>query len=275
MSCPRTREIDLAAYVVEPQAPEWVAFREHLPGCPDCGAALREWTQLELGLGGLRGAGAAAAHPSPESLARFEATPQRLGTEERRGIEAHLLACRTCADELRALRGFDFAAATEASDATRRASDVLGDLARGAAELGGRARDWIAGRAAELLPGPEPAFVFQSAAERPEVTSPGRPVALALLVVTGGSRAGESLPIVRGALRIGRGSACELRIDLPDLPDVAAVLDAAPGRFALRVPGDPTLVRVNGATAPVHELQDGDVLEIASLRFRLAVLDAA
>ncbi len=40
MTCPIRAEIDLEAYLIEPAAPAWEAFRAHVPTCPECSA---EW----------------------------------------------------------------------------------------------------------------------------------------------------------------------------------------------------------------------------------------
>jgi hypothetical protein len=108
MSCRRTQEIDLMTFLSDGSGEEFAAFREHYPSCDECAAEVRAWTELHLLLAGGR-SGTEAAHPAEEQLLRFEERPETLPAEERRAIEAHLEFCRSCPDELRALRGFDFA----------------------------------------------------------------------------------------------------------------------------------------------------------------------
>ena len=106
MSCRRAFELDLAEFVADPRASEFVAFLEHYPACAECSAEVRAWTELEAQL---RGEGA-SAHPDEATLLRFEQSPGSLGAAERSRVESHLATCHSCADELAALRAFDFAA---------------------------------------------------------------------------------------------------------------------------------------------------------------------
>lgn len=96
------------AFLSDASGEEFAAFREHYPSCNECSAEVRAWTELHLLLAGGR-PGTEAAHPAEEQLLRFEERPEALPAAERRAIEAHLEVCRSCPDELRALRGFDFA----------------------------------------------------------------------------------------------------------------------------------------------------------------------
>ena len=117
MSCRKSLEIEFAEFLADPRAPGFEAFRAHYPRCADCAAEVRAWTELHLLLAGGR-PGTEAAHPAEEQLLRFEEHPETLPAAERRAIEAHLEVCRSCPDELRALRGFDFAS-LEASPAAK------------------------------------------------------------------------------------------------------------------------------------------------------------
>jgi hypothetical protein len=106
MSCRRAFELDLAEFVADPRASEFAAFLEHYPACAECSAEVRAWTELEAQL---RGEGV-SAHPDEATLLRFEQSPGSLGAAERRRVESHLATCHSCADELAALRAFDFSA---------------------------------------------------------------------------------------------------------------------------------------------------------------------
>ena len=118
MTCQRASEIDLAAFLVEPDLPEWEGFRAHYPECSDCAAAVAAFTRLESALRAPVAGAAGAAHPEPARLARFAADPSALGAEAT-ALSAHLAGCARCRTELRALQGFDWRRIAESADAPR------------------------------------------------------------------------------------------------------------------------------------------------------------
>ena len=93
------------SFLADARSNEFAGFRQHYPTCAECSAEVRAWTELHLLLDATGGAG----HPAEAQLLRFEDSSQALPADERRAIEAHLETCSSCADELRSLRGFDFA----------------------------------------------------------------------------------------------------------------------------------------------------------------------
>ncbi len=105
MSCQQTQEIDLMSFLADARSSAFAGFRQHYPTCAECSAEVRAWTELHLLLSATGG----AAHPAEEQLLRFEDGREALPADERRALEAHLETCSSCADELRSLRGFDFA----------------------------------------------------------------------------------------------------------------------------------------------------------------------
>jgi anti-sigma factor RsiW len=107
MTCRRSREIELEAFLIDAGAPEWAEFRTHYPRCPDCSAEIARWTQLE---GWLRSAAPAGepVHPAESLLVRYEEEPVRLTPAERRAVAGHLEACAACRSSVLALRRFDF-----------------------------------------------------------------------------------------------------------------------------------------------------------------------
>ena len=113
MSCTRSRETDLAAFIVEPSAAEWAEFRAHYPGCADCSAEVARWSKLE---GVLRATGT-AWHPSDEMLLAFGRAPAKLQPAQGSAIRRHLGSCVLCRDALAAVRSFDFGAAAAAEPA--------------------------------------------------------------------------------------------------------------------------------------------------------------
>jgi hypothetical protein len=105
--CRKAFERDLAAFVIDPHDPTWAEFREHYPTCPDCAGEVGAWTELQVEL--QSGEGKRGPHPSKELLLSYEERRETLQPAELRAIEGHLACCHACADELRALRRFDFA----------------------------------------------------------------------------------------------------------------------------------------------------------------------
>lgn len=106
MTCRKSFELDLAAFLANPRDAEWDEFRAHYPQCVDCAAEVAAWTALGAQLG--------PEHPAPETLLRFADDPSSMAAEERDATARHVARCAACADELRALGGF---AAARADDA--------------------------------------------------------------------------------------------------------------------------------------------------------------
>jgi hypothetical protein len=99
MACRKAFDLDLVACLLDAGRPEWQEFSEHYPRCTECAAEVRTWTELQSSL--------APPHPGPEELIRFESRANDLPADARTAIAAHIGTCRSCRDELRALRAFD------------------------------------------------------------------------------------------------------------------------------------------------------------------------
>ena len=108
MSCRRAFDIDLTAFVADASGPEWADFRAHYPGCAECAAEVRIWTELHETL--RAGAATPSSHPAEALLVEYAERADTLAADDLRSIEHHVAACRLCADELTTLRKFDFAA---------------------------------------------------------------------------------------------------------------------------------------------------------------------
>lgn len=123
MGCRRAYDTDLGEFVRDPGGSEWTAFRLHYAGCPECSAEVRAWTELHTLLQGEQTAlpeyDPGLPHPAPERLLQFEEAPGSLPAAERQLLERHLARCRSCADELAALRRFDLAAIKRVAPARR------------------------------------------------------------------------------------------------------------------------------------------------------------
>ena len=107
MKCPKAFELDLADFVVDPSSEAWAAFRAHYPECEDCAAEVAIWDEMQAFLRS-GGPGATTAHPPKELLLRYEEQRATLSAIEAAMLGKHLATCRTCPDELAALRTFDF-----------------------------------------------------------------------------------------------------------------------------------------------------------------------
>jgi hypothetical protein len=104
-SCQKASEIDLAAFLTEPQNPAWEEFRQHYPQCEPCSAEVAKWEKLEHLLGRVS---QEAAHPAEERLVQFKQSPGSLTPKERRSIQLHLKTCPVCREGLALLASFDF-----------------------------------------------------------------------------------------------------------------------------------------------------------------------
>jgi hypothetical protein len=268
MSCSRARDLDLAAYLIDPADPEWSDFRGHYPTCADCSAALQTWTKLERALRARAPEGAQGPHPEPAQLEAFDSAPNTLPLERWQAIDRHLRSCHGCSDELAALRSFDLEGL--AATAPPRRADALRDLGRalgdGVRALAGRARETAFEVAGSL--GPEAAVAVQSAGHR---AGPRRPVAV---LVALGELSGETLALFEGERRLGRGAECELRLEHDSLPRVAARLEVEPGRCTLVAIAPRPPVLVNGEPVERAELRDGDRVTLGSEEFELRLVGA-
>ena len=106
-SCQKALEMDLAAFLTEPQDPQWEEFRQHILHCEPCSAEVSQWAKLEQVLRAV-GKSVVATHPAEERLVQFRHSPESLIPEERRSIQQHLHSCPVCSEGLSLLRSFDF-----------------------------------------------------------------------------------------------------------------------------------------------------------------------
>jgi DNA-directed RNA polymerase specialized sigma24 family protein len=252
-------EVDLAAYLAAPTGDEWASFRLHFPFCPHCSAAVAAWTELEVALRSGAAGRVGSAHPQPARLVAFDAEPAVRAADRGRETADHLRSCRRCADELAALRAFDFGALPASplpppSQALRALFRALGERLAGS----GRSRG---GRGDATRP-------EHAARPAPPHDAPRgvRPVAV---LVALGRHAGKAFPLFPGTVRIGRARECEIRIEDAD-SRVAATLRIEGNERALEARARRAL-QVNGRPAARATLSDGDRLELAgvALEFRL------
>jgi hypothetical protein len=107
MTCRRSDDVDLAAFLAHEDSGAHNAFRAHYPGCEDCAAEVRVWTALHTRLASSAN-DPTDPHPPPELLLALEEHPNGLPAWERRRVADHLQTCAPCRDELRTLQMFDF-----------------------------------------------------------------------------------------------------------------------------------------------------------------------
>lgn len=113
MKCQQAFALDLAAFVVDPSADAWAGFRAHYPGCIDCAAEVAVWDEMQTFLRS-GGPGTTTVHPPKELLLRYAEHRASLSAIEAALVGKHLASCRTCPDELAALRTFDFSVVSPA-----------------------------------------------------------------------------------------------------------------------------------------------------------------
>jgi anti-sigma factor RsiW len=120
MSCRRAYDLDLAAFLADPRAPELAEFVEHYPRCPECAAEVRAWTEVHLAL--------ASRHPAPAELLAYH--DGSLGADARAMVGRHLATCPACAEELRAVQRFDVTRVPAALAPRPRRATPAGSVAR-------------------------------------------------------------------------------------------------------------------------------------------------
>jgi hypothetical protein len=143
MTCGKAFDIDVAAFVRAPAAPEWGDFRTHYPHCPTCAGEVRVWAEFEAVADADIGPGldsAPAAHPAPADLLAFDTEGARMDPARRDAVEVHLADCRWCSDERESRRRFQGWLAAAKNPRPRLIGDVLARLRRALAALAERKR---------------------------------------------------------------------------------------------------------------------------------------
>ena len=230
MSCGKAQEIDLAAYLVDPDRPEWAEFREHYPTCPDCAEEVAAWNRIEASL---RSAGdpQQGAHPAVELLARFEEDPRALSPDEWQRVDAaHARLPPVCR---RAGRAAGIRLLGSREQRRRRRSG------RRCAPWASPQRELLRSLGRWAMPGPgdeavgdlfgmrEPDLVFQSREAalsgigHREGGAPRRAGG-----TRGRGRPAAAFAVPAGESRIGRAKDCEIRIPSQSLSRVEASIRA-------------------------------------------------
>jgi hypothetical protein len=104
-TCQRVLELDLGAFMVEPDSQTWQAFREHYPTCLDCSREVVGWSRVHMlvreACGGLH------RHPSADDLIVFYGDGDGFGYLQHVSLMRHLDACVACAESMALLARFE------------------------------------------------------------------------------------------------------------------------------------------------------------------------
>ena len=106
MRCVDEGEVDLAAFAVDRDAPEWDEFRAHYPHCVSCSAAVAEWAEIDVALEAASEAGG-VAHPAEAELLAFARSPEELDAVRRSALQLHVDGCGSCSTQVRVAQAFD------------------------------------------------------------------------------------------------------------------------------------------------------------------------
>ncbi len=104
-SCLKSLELDLPAFLVEPQLDQWRDFRTHYPVCLDCSLVVANWSRVENMV--REACGAAHRHPSPEDLIALHRDGEGLAYPQYVALMRHLDGCPLCGEAMTLLARFD------------------------------------------------------------------------------------------------------------------------------------------------------------------------
>jgi pSer/pThr/pTyr-binding forkhead associated (FHA) protein len=85
---------------------------------------------------------------------------------------------------------------------------------------------------------------------------------------------GDSIPLRRAVLTIGRRESCDIRFPFPNLSELHAELTFRAGCWYLRDLNSTNGVKVNGVRVSAKRLHSGDVITIAKRRFTFVCASA-
>ncbi len=104
-SCLKSLELDLPAFLVEPQLEEWREFRVHYPVCQDCSVIVANWSNVEAMV--REACGGTHRHPSPEDLIALQRDGEGLAYSQYLALMRHLDGCPPCSEAMTLLARFD------------------------------------------------------------------------------------------------------------------------------------------------------------------------
>lgn len=104
-TCLKSLELDLPAFLVEPQLDAWRDFRTHYPRCEDCSAVVANWSQVELWV--RRACGGPELHPSEVDLLALHRDGEGLAYGQYVALMRHLDGCPLCSEAMTLVSRFD------------------------------------------------------------------------------------------------------------------------------------------------------------------------
>lgn len=139
-SCLKSLELDLPAFLVEPQLDEWREFRSHYPVCQDCSLIVANWSDVEAMV--REACGGTHRHPSAEDLIALHRDGEGLAYSQYVALMRHLDGCPACSEAMSLLASFDRRSIAE---------QLMRGANRGPGQPGrGRVRRWFARTQASL-----------------------------------------------------------------------------------------------------------------------------
>jgi hypothetical protein len=104
-SCLKSLELDLPAFLVEPQLEEWRDFRRHYPVCQDCSLVVANWSKVEAMV--RAACGGPDRHPSSEDLIALHRDGEGLAYAQYVSLMRHLDGCPPCSEAMTLLSRLD------------------------------------------------------------------------------------------------------------------------------------------------------------------------
>lgn len=104
-SCLKSLELDLPAFLVEPQLEEWSEFRSHYPVCEDCSVVVANWSNVEAMM--REACGGVHRHPKAEDLIALHRDGEGLAYSQYVATMRHLDGCPPCSEAMTLLAQLD------------------------------------------------------------------------------------------------------------------------------------------------------------------------
>ncbi len=104
-SCLKSLELDLPAFLVEPQLEEWREFRAHYPVCQDCSVIVANWSNVEAMV--REACGGSHRHPSAADLIALQRDGEGLAYSQYVALMRHLDGCPPCSEAMTLLASFE------------------------------------------------------------------------------------------------------------------------------------------------------------------------
>jgi len=104
-SCLKSLELDLPAFLVEPQLDAWRIFRAHYPVCHDCSSVIANWSHVEAII--REACGGPERHPAAADLIALHRDGEGLAYAQYVALMRHLDGCPQCSEAMTLLAHLD------------------------------------------------------------------------------------------------------------------------------------------------------------------------